>query len=405
MSQTLNLRRDGGHSLAGDSPGQDASPTGGRIAELDSIRGLAALAVVIFHSNTSWLPFGWAAVDLFFVLSGFLITSIILRHGRSDGFLRSFYIRRGLRIWPIYYLLIGVLAVIGLFLHQSCNWSSLPYALTYTQTFGRFWPESAVPFNRNLLHTWTLAIEEQFYLIWPALVLLVGRRGLPLLAVLCVVGSALGRSYGIWWDIFTRCDGLALGSLLAWCRFRATDSGDPGRAASAILRSTVPAAVLSLCFLVALGVRYGSHPDGALKLYPATTILAFNLMWLGLVELILRKAGGASTRLLRLGPLQRLGQVSYGLYLYHVPILGLFLRITRELGYLGKAYEVKALSIVIAIALASLSWRYIEQPILSLKRKHNYSTSGEDEAVRMPGEVQQLPRTDLSTTIETADRS
>jgi peptidoglycan/LPS O-acetylase OafA/YrhL len=356
----------------------------GRIVELDSLRGLAALAVVIFHSNTSWLPFGWAAVDLFFVLSGYLITAIILRHGHNRGFLRSFYIRRGLRIWPIYYLLIAVLAVVGLVVGYGCTWSSLPYALTYTQTFGRFWPESAVPFNRSLLHTWTLAIEEQFYLIWPAAVLLVGRRGLPLLAVLCVSGCLAARSQGVWWDLFTRCDGLALGALLAWFRIEAGRDGLCGRSIRRLLTAIPPVGLVSLCALVALGLRYGIHPDGALKVYPASTILSFNLVWLALVQTVLGYSGSARTRLLRLGPLQRLGQFSYGLYLYHLPILGLFLRTTRDLGFLGKAYEVKVLSIVAAIIVAAFSWRFIERPILALKRRHAYAGPHEMRARTQP---------------------
>ena len=85
----------------------ESGPAGAaRISELDGIRGLAAVAIVIFHARPDWLPLGWAAVDLFFGLSGFLITSIVLEHGNSAGFLRRFYLRRGLRIWPIYYLTI-----------------------------------------------------------------------------------------------------------------------------------------------------------------------------------------------------------------------------------------------------------------------------------------------------------
>jgi peptidoglycan/LPS O-acetylase OafA/YrhL len=384
MSRGLQHRFDGGVPIP--DTGAEESPTAGRIVELDSLRGLAALAVVVFHSNTSWLPFGWAAVDLFFVLSGYLITAIIIRHGHNRGFLRSFYIRRGLRIWPIYYLLIAVLAVVGLAVGRGCHWPGLPYALSYTQTFGRFWPESAVPFSRSLLHTWTLAIEEQFYLVWPAAVLLVGRRRLPLLTVLCVSGCLVARSQGVWWDIFTRCDGLALGALLAWCRIEA---GWPGILAGPI-RSVLGlarfAGLVALGFLVLLGLRYGMHPDGALKVYPATTILAFNLVWVALVEVVLTHAGGTRTRLLRLALLQRLGQFSYGVYLYHMPILGLFLWTARDLGFLGKAYEAKALSIVAAVLVAAFSWRFVEQPILALKRRHRYERANVASALRQPQE-------------------
>jgi peptidoglycan/LPS O-acetylase OafA/YrhL len=337
------------------------------------VRGLAALAVVVFHSNTSWLPFGWAAVDLFFVLSGFLITSIIVRHGGTAGFLRSFYIRRGLRTWPIYYLLIAVIAISNPLLKHSCVWSRLPFVLTYTQTFGRFWPATAEPFNVSLLHTWSLAIEEQFYLFWPALVLLAGRRPLPLLALVCASGAVLARSRGIWWDIFTRCDGLALGALLAWCRLEATPAVNRGWAARGFLGAVRPAALAAVCVLGALGLRFGLAPHEALEVYPGTTILAFNLVWLGVIELVLTHAGGTATALLRLRPLQRLGQISYGLYLYHFPILGLFLAVARDLGVRGKAYEVKFLSIVVAITVAAISWRYFERPLLALKRKHAYA--------------------------------
>src|ERR1022692_2310156 len=113
MERSLEIRLDrppGTHDplTSGSDPGTMA-----RVGELDSLRGLAALAVIIFHAKEAWLPFGWAAVDLFFVLSGYLITSIILRQGGTPGFLRNFYIRRGLRTWPIYYLLIAVVIVLS----------------------------------------------------------------------------------------------------------------------------------------------------------------------------------------------------------------------------------------------------------------------------------------------------
>ena len=99
-----------------------------RVGELDSLRGFAAIAVMIFHAREAWLPFGWAAVDLFFVLSGYLITSIILRQGGRPGFLSSFYVRRGLRTWPIYYLLIAFLIVLSPVLPRAFEWPQLPFA-------------------------------------------------------------------------------------------------------------------------------------------------------------------------------------------------------------------------------------------------------------------------------------
>ena len=208
--------RAGGSLRCGDAqPAAQGRSSGGRIIELDSLRAMAALAVITFHTNSSWLPFGWAAVDLFFVLSGYLITSIILDHGGSAGFLRSFYVRRGLRTWPVYYLVVAFLCCVSPLLARPCLWPSLPFTLTYTQGLTRIWPASGVPFSRYLAHTWSLAIEEQFYLVWPALVLLAGRRGLLPLGFVCAIGSVYARSRGIWWDLCGRSDGLILGGLLA----------------------------------------------------------------------------------------------------------------------------------------------------------------------------------------------
>ncbi len=369
-----------GARLSGSSSGGAVSP-GGRVVELDSVRALAALAVIIFHTNSSWLPFGWAAVDLFFVLSGYLITSIILRHGGSPGFLRSFYFRRGLRTWPIYYLLLLLLIILGPLLKRSCLWSSLPHALTYTQGLSRIWPAAAVPFSPYLLHTWSLAIEEQFYLIWPALVLIVGRRRLVPLSLLCAGGCVVARSQGIWWDLCSRSDGLILGGLLAALHLDDRWSAQP-RSVCRLLSAAIRfSAVVALFFLGTLAVRVGIHPDVVVPSHPASSVLAFNLLWLGLIDVVLQSAGRRSMRLLRLPPLARLGQISYGLYLYHFPVLAIMLDIARGLGFMGKLYALKILSIVLSIALASLSWRFIERPLLALRYRHPYATACPAEGV------------------------
>jgi len=352
--------------------------TTGRIAELDSLRGLAALAVIVFHANEAWLPFGWAAVDLFFVLSGYLITSIILRQGGTPGFLRNFYLRRGLRTWPIYYLLIAIVIVLNPVLARRCDWSRLPIALTYTQGLTRLWGGSANPFSPYLIHTWTLAIEEQFYLIWPALVLIVGRRRVAILALVCAGGSMLARSEGVWWESLTRADGLALGGLLAALRFQDREPirslWRPGLALGTIRL----AALGALGLLCVLGARKGLRPEGALFSYPVLTLLLVNVLWLGLIEVVLASAGRPSLGLLRLWPLRRLGVISYGLYLYHLPILLLTLDLARGLGLPGKPSYIRILGVLMAVPVAALSWRYIERPLLDLKRRYSYRERAND---------------------------
>ncbi len=147
-----------------------AESTGwGRVPELDALRGLAAIAVLTYHLRSYWLPRAWIAVDLFFVVSGYLITSIILKHGRDVGFLGTFYLRRILRITPVYLLAIAALAVFDPLLPKRCDFAGLPFHLTYLHTLNRYGLTTIPEFSPYLLHTWTIAVEEQFYLLWPLL--------------------------------------------------------------------------------------------------------------------------------------------------------------------------------------------------------------------------------------------
>lgn len=194
-------------------------PTGERrIPELDGLRGLACLVILLYHVKPHALPGGWAAADLFFVLSGFLITSIILKHSAERRFLAHFYLRRGLRIWPVYYLTVLLLAAVAPILPRPCDFAGLPYLLTYTQNVPNYWSGKAPEFTPYLAHTWSLAIEEQFYLIWPLLVCWVGRRGVVPLALALVAVSVGARAMGLhWWLLLSRGDGLALGACWPFC--------------------------------------------------------------------------------------------------------------------------------------------------------------------------------------------
>ena len=167
-----------------------------RIGELDAIRGMAALAIMVNH-----LPFsnrlthlGAYGVDLFFVLSGYLITAIILKNAGSPGFMTAFYARRSLRIWPIYYLALLVVLAINPQFRPPFSLRGLPFYATYTQGIQLYWFGKLPPFSPLFDHTWTLALEEQYYLIWPALVLIFGGRSVaPMAIVLSLLAiGALG---------------------------------------------------------------------------------------------------------------------------------------------------------------------------------------------------------------------
>jgi peptidoglycan/LPS O-acetylase OafA/YrhL len=278
-----------------------------------------------------------------------------------------------LRTWPIYYLLIALLIVLSPVLARPYCWSSLPFALTYTQGVSRLWGGTREPFNPCLAHTWSLAVEEQFYLVWPVLVILTGRGRLALLALACAGGSVLARSQGIWSEsLVAQADGLALGGWLAALRLPSRQPAGPAHELGRTTWVVRLAALGALAFLGTIAVREGLLPRQCLRAYPGLTVLAFNLLWLGLIDHVLTHSGQPRMRLLRLRLFQRLGQISYSLYLYHYPILLITLDLARGLGVTGKLYGPRLLAILVTLPVAELSWRFIEGPVLELKRRYSY---------------------------------
>ena len=192
-----------------------------RIPELDGLRGIAILMVLVHHTefalvHAPWLAHRlWLGVDLFFVLSGFLITEILLRRPTGRGFVRNFYVRRALRIWPAYYLLLLVVWLFGAPLFgEALRWGPLFYHLSFTQCVP-FAP-GYLAYHPALRSTWSLAVEEQFYLVWPPLTLWLRRQALAVLLAAIVLVAIIARAEGGWLhQLVTRGDALALGSLLA----------------------------------------------------------------------------------------------------------------------------------------------------------------------------------------------
>jgi len=344
----------------------------GRISELDGIRGLAAVAIVVFHAQPDWLPLGWAAVDLFFGLSGFLITSIVLKHGDSPGFLRQFYLRRGLRIWPIYYL--TLLAFI-LFRHRlpvRCDWTGFWYYLTYTQNLPLYWSAEAPRFHGFLNHTWTLAIEEQFYLLWPVVVLLCGARRVPLLALACAGLSVMARVCG--WPaslLLTRMDGLVLGGLLAALLH-----------CGVIIRSRAGWLFRGMAALGATGVAAlaaALHLSCKELAVSGPGLLAINIVGMGLIGVAVTGSGSAWLAPLRWGPLTYLGKIGYGLYLYHYVILMISAGQLRLWAPWTMPAGRLLMTVLLCFLAASLSWVLIEQPILGLKSRFEYESRRQEE--------------------------
>ena len=340
-----------------------------RIPELDSVRGLAAFAVLLCHLPRGfWL--GEHGVDVFFVLSGFLITGILLRNRGQPGLLKNFYARRGLRIWPIYYLLIPVIYLINSRRGHPSDTSGLPWYLLYAQNIWAYWGGPNRPFP-HFWHTWTLAIEEQFYLLWPALAVLLSLRGVRWAAVVAAILPFGLRAGGL--DrvtLFGHSDGLALGALLAlYIHHGAATGADrrrdaPWFGAIALLGATG--------YFVAWRATSAAGMTGRQLVESSPGIGYSELFSLGLVGFVVLTTGSSALAMLRTRPLRKLGEISYGLYLYHWVLYEL-LDIKIKFGLrLGEPWWSDLIKVVLSIVVAMGSWRYLEQPILRLKDRFAY---------------------------------
>ncbi len=396
-----------------------------RVPELDALRALAAGVVLLFHLNPPRFFFGWTGVDLFFVLSGYLITSIILKNQGSRGFLRAFYVRRGLRIWPIYYLSFVVLIALAPLVpgDRRPPLEGWLYYLTYTQNVHLYRNRETPPFHLGFNHTWTLALEEQFYLLWPPLVALAcwsgwecwgerlrrgfGRIGrwmrrekLGFLVDLwrgsagvgptagrargslagAVSGGDDGRVDGASWGVFSPVS--AGGADLAGTVRRVRDGG--GLAVLLLDRDRLDRHragfrwVFGLLFAgSAAWIGWGIAEQGGIGFMglptpsdPANVILVVNLFYLGLIGSVVLWSGHRVLRPLRFRPLVYLGLISYGIYLYHYMIYWWFggFRFDYETSVVRGAEKI-GLTLIVAMA----SWHLVEKPLLGLKERFRYS--------------------------------
>jgi len=372
---------------------------------LDGVRGLAVLAVMILHFTmfdagsgaehffAGWLQTGWIGVDLFFVLSGFLITGILVDTRDDPHHFRNFYARRTLRIFPLYYAYLVLLFVLLPTLHAG-------YALEHATDDRRIWLWTylgnilmargweAMPAHTT--HLWSLAVEEQFYLVWPLLVYLARRRWLTALCGVTFLGAVLTRAYLTTVEaaaaayVLTpaRMDTLAAGALVAVVM---KERGLDG------VRSLVRPLFWSGFFLVAAGTLW-SFTHGTLQVLApldyGTETFAYPGVALVFAALIAHVVSAAPTatlpRFLSKPSLRTLGAYSYGLYLIHVPV-----RNALRLGFDARGglpevggsqvpaqLLVTTVGIGISFALAYASWHLFEKRVLALKRHFAYRSTG-----------------------------
>jgi peptidoglycan/LPS O-acetylase OafA/YrhL len=385
-----------------EAPGPvDAAAAPVHYVVLDGLRGLAILLVMTYHfclpytgfhgHDSGWLlqlaQGGWMGVDLFFVLSGFLITGILVDTRSHPHYFRVFFGRRFLRIWPLYYASLLVLLVI------------LPRVLPTVPDAVRSMQDKQLWFwlyGANWLfaieggfgktsggYFWSLAVEEQFYLIWPFVVHALTRRALlhlslGLLAISCVsriVLSQLGVGTGALYAMtLTHLDGLAVGSCIAlWLRAPASWER---------LARLVPAAAL----IAAAGVAAARVADGDLffwsrhmAMYGYTAVAV--LFGAALVWVLRARAGSLRVRAFSSAFMTRCGKYSYALYVVHVPVAAIAYplvfrvagRFAPTLPYDAVFLAAAAASFAVSYALALLSWNVLEKRVLALKRYFPYA--------------------------------
>lgn len=355
-------------------------------APLDVVRFIAAMMVLIAHSYDHWTevpgiarllshadgsPTWWAAkvkgvvgslnagVDLFFLLSGFLITYLLLaereKYGRID--IKSFYMRRVLRIWPLYYICVGLAPVLTYYYQEPA-----PDLLKHALFLGNFnimhhgWSSTAVN------HLWSICIEEHFYLVWPLMVALVPARRLPEVFSVVILGSFLTRFYyfyfvpyswmSLYLNTFCRWDTLAIGSLFAYAYYYR------------LLAPRVPRSIRVMVYLAAallfVNDTYGNWDTiflAAAKKYVYLVAIAF-----ALGNMLFNPDAMLKWR--RQTIFHYFGKISYGIYMYHGFII---LLINKQFPWFHDRFFLGWV-MVFTLIVSAVSYELIEKPLLRLKK-------------------------------------
>ena len=344
------------------------------IPELDAFRGIAAAGVVLFHAFPAVFFLGWSFVDLFFVISGYLITSIVLRHGHDGAFFTAFYWRRALRIWPVYYLvLVGVLCANALSSRGYATDSWWQY-VTFTQYVQGYWFAAPPPFVSAFSPSWSVAVEEQFYVVWPLLLWWLGpRRVLPLAAGLLGAGVA-GRWAG--WNhnlLLSRPDGIVFGCVLAMVLVN--PAAVTGRTRRALWwGGTASALGVGVLALVSWG-----NPEPQWRPVSFTLVAAFYGCAIGLSVI---HTGHPWLRVLRHPWLKQLGLISYPLYLTHLPMMHYTPVLLARAGITSGALLTGATWVGVFAAAIALH-RLVERPALAMKSRWSYA-GGSSEVRGVP---------------------
>jgi len=334
---------------------------------LDGFRALAVLSVMLFHAHPMVWMGGFVGVDLFFVLSGYLITSLLLKELETTGGIdiKAFYIRRWWRLGPALLVMLAVYAMV-VFAHGA-TWAEKGLDIALTAAYVTNWSRAFDWHSPlDLGHTWSLAVEEQFYLLWPWVlwaVMRICKRDRHVFAVMvCLLVLSWAWRQGLLWQgaslnrlyngLDTRAEALIAGSLLAVWQW-------PNKYKWHQIEQLWPTMLLAFSFVFLLAFMHETQwTDMWFYSYgmSAVALLGCVIIW----GLHIQRSNPWCV-VLRWRPLVYLGQISYGLYLWHFPI-------DRALISLGlKGWTLLAVNMIMTVAVASASYRWIEKPLLRMR--------------------------------------
>ncbi|HVX28306.1 MAG TPA: acyltransferase [Parafilimonas sp.] len=363
-----------------------------QIPSLDGIRGIAIIGIMLYHFFE--MPYGaWFSMDLFFVLSGFLITGILLDSKTDKHYYKNFIVRRGLRILPLYY---GVLIIFFIVVPLIVNKSGLaPFSVYYDNQF-YFWvylqnwilllkePE-LIGKGRIFLHLWSLAIEEQFYIVWPIVILLFNIKNLvKIIVALILLSAALNCYYFFsnhswqytYFSTLCRLDSLCIGALIAVAV----------RNSSFISKlEKITPYIFKILFAVLLTAIFVGRPKAPADqfLEPVSTLL-FSIFFASMILYgFSNHKNNFVKRILELKALRFFGKYSYSMYIFHVPILillrpALFKYLQKNIPHTIAYITDNLICLLLVIAVSQLTWYLIEKPFLKLKRFFNHSITKTD---------------------------
>jgi peptidoglycan/LPS O-acetylase OafA/YrhL len=349
---------------------------------LDGLRGIAIILVLFCHTFDfiPFVHFAYVGVDLFFVLSGFLITDILLRTRDNKNFLQNFFIRRILRIFPLYY---GTLLIFFLFvpfipqLHEQYKYYHDNQGMTWFHLINWLYIFNPRPTDSMLFgHFWSLSVEEQFYILWPFLILLCRNLQRLKMIIYSILIIGIGARFSTWlywggnytgysFQYMTRFDGLCVGSLIAIWKI-----SNPGNLAKQFLLFLLTVIGIHGCLFILSRTLFTGLPHFILLGYTGIAAI-FGLLVLSATS----KTLNVGKQLLENKGLIYIGKISYGLYVFHWPVF-ILLRFSFQGSLLKTGISLPIAQSIIAVAtlitatlISALSYTLFETRILALKEK------------------------------------